>query len=90
MLDNSAPIPRVSWGFFLGFCAMLLAGSRFWYSMDDVKDRQLKYIDRRDAQHVEQQEEIDALRQENIKLEDKLERLCHQVAIRWQEDICEF
>lgn len=89
VIDKSSPIPRVSWAFFLAFVALVVAGTTFRNRMEDVADRQTKYIERRDQQHAAQQVEIDALRAELRAHEEEYHDVCSELAVRWQELICD-
>ena len=62
VLDKGAVAPRVTWGFAILIATGIIAATLFGGRMSDVAERQNKYIVRRDAQHAEQQAEIDALR----------------------------
>ena len=100
VLDKSSPIPRVTWGFFIGFCVLLVAGAQFKMRMDDTVDRQQKYIERRDAQHAahqewsegshrSQQDEIARLESELEETHGRIDAMCQELAARWGEVICE-
>lgn len=62
-LDKSTVAPRVTWGFAFLIAAGLIAASIFWQQMSDVARRQQVYIERRNTQHAQQQDEIDELRE---------------------------
>ena len=82
VLDDRTPLPRVTIGFFLGFVALVIAGTQFKVRQDDVADRQAKYIERRDAQHAATQAELE-------ELHDRYDRLCQEIAARWSEVVCD-
>lgn len=92
VLDRSSPIPRVTWGVFLSVLAAFGAGTVFFYRMNDVAERQQKYIERRDEQHATHQEWSErehAEKDEQIaKLREEHDRLCEAVALHIREAIC--
>ena len=88
IIDKGSAIPRVSWAVFLTIMAFVVAGTRFQTRMDDVADRQQKYVERRDQQHAAQQELIEMLEAEIESTHDRMDALCQEVAARWQEVVC--
>ena len=100
IIDRSSPIPKVSWSVFLGVVALIVAATtwknlsesthlRLRNDIDDTVARQNKYIQRRDEQHAAQQVEIDRLRAELRDHEERYHRMCHEIAVRLEEAICD-
>jgi hypothetical protein len=73
VLTQSSAIPRVSWGVFLSIVVAIVGGSGIHYELKDTRERQDKWIQRRDEQHAAIQAELQALR-------EAYHNLCHQMA----------
>jgi hypothetical protein len=72
VLTQSSAIPRVSWGVFLSIVAAIVGGSGIYYELKDTRERQDKWIERRNEQHQ-------ALQVEIKELNDRYHDLCHQL-----------